>query len=90
MKLRDQGFWNEGQRNNANSTYGSAVYRFAESWAGKMESAMAAGSELADVALPTSQEVAIHHSISQAQYQLACGILYKVWAHGDELRTCIK
>lgn len=66
--------------------YGSGVIRFAERWARLMEGRLAAGITVENCADECSR-TADNEGITGFMYGCAVGILSKVWAHGEELRS---
>jgi urate oxidase len=66
--------------------YGAECFRYAEAWADLMESKIAAGAKLVDIAEQTSHEVDTE-KITGFMYGMAVKILSKYWCHGEELRV---
>lgn len=74
-------------RNEESGGYGWTCFLFAEDWANTIESAMAAGSKLEDVAKRLSFEASERHGgITGFMYGIAVDILSKCWEHGEHLR----
>jgi len=86
MKLKDEVKWKKNVKVNADSSYGSAVTQYAETWANLMEKKLAESKKLKDIAKDTSIEAALGSGISGFQYGCAVQILAEVWEHGEELR----
>ena len=84
MKIIDQKAWDKCVKNNPDP-YGSAVIRYAEAWANLMESEIAAGKEIPDIARMTSHE-ADTEGITGFMYGCAVQILSQCWEHGEQLR----
>ena len=84
MKLKDKAGWQKCKDNNK-SDYGIAIIRYAERWADLMETGLAKGKAVADVADQTSQE-ADTEGITGFMYGAAVSILAGVWERGEELR----
>ena len=84
MKIIDQKAWDKFVKNNPDP-YGSAVIRYAEAWANLMESEIAAGKEIPDIARRTSHE-ADTEGITGFMYGCAVKILSQCWEHGEQLR----
>lgn len=73
-----------GKENNSDP-YGSCGYRYLERWAELMETKLAEGHALKDIAGETSH-VADTEGITGFMYGLSVGTLAKYWTHGEELR----
>jgi len=84
MKFKNVELWEKGVVINEDP-YGSCVYRYAKRWAELMESKMAAGETLEQVAKTASRE-ADTEGITGFQYGCAVGILAQCWEHGEALR----
>jgi hypothetical protein len=84
MKLKDQELWDRGVANNQDG-YGSAVYRYAERWADKMEDLKDQGKLVSEIADQTSHE-ADTEGITGFMYGAAVNILASTWEHGEDLR----
>ena len=65
--------------------YGSGVVRYTERWAELMESRMATGEQLEDIAKETSHE-ADSEGITGFMYGCAVQALAYYWPYGEELR----
>lgn len=76
--------WKEGVAKNQDP-YGNAVYRFASEWATRMESELAKGKTLPDIARKCSSE-ADDECITGYMYGCAVEILAYAWKYGEELR----
>lgn len=83
FSIVDIAAWEKGLANNAEG-YGRAVYRFAARWANKMESAIAAGSTVAECADRCASEADIE-GITGFQFGAAKSILRHVWQFGGDL-----
>jgi hypothetical protein len=70
----------------AKDTYSARVFTYAEEWAALMDLRISTGGTLASVAEQASQD-ADYDGISGAMYGMACGILFKYWHRGAELRA---
>jgi len=87
MKFRDdaaKALWEKGVENNSDP-YGNAVYRYASEWATRMESELAAGASLNDVADACSR-AADDEGITGFMYGCAVSTLSHAWIHGEDLR----
>lgn len=84
MTVTDQAAWQSWKDSNADP-YGSAVIRYAETWARLMESAMTGGATLEDVADATSHEADIE-GVTGFMHGAAVHCLASCWVHGDQLR----
>ena len=84
MKVSNQEAWDEWLAGNQDP-YGKAVMEYAERWAGLMESRLAGGAELEDIAKDTSHE-ADTEGITGFMYGAAVSTLASCWEHGDALR----
>jgi hypothetical protein len=84
MQIKDQATWDAGKANNTDP-YGGRIYSYAEDWANLMETRMAKGDKLADIASETSHE-ADTDGITGFMYGAAVSVLSHVWEHGEELR----
>lgn len=76
--------WDLGVANNEDP-YGRAVYRYASEWATRMETALAAGESVEQIADRCSHE-ADTEGITGFMYGCAVGILANCWIHGEALR----
>jgi len=65
--------------------YSSAVFRYAERWAGLMEGCMADGEAVPECAKRTGREADVE-GITAFQYGCAVSALSLCWVHGEELR----
>lgn len=79
-----QSKWKEALANNTDA-YGRRCFTYAADWASLMESELAAGKELKDVAKETSHK-ADTDGITGFMYGKAVSILAHVWEHGEALR----
>lgn len=68
--------------------YGSAVFRYAESWADLMEKEIEKGFKVSDVAERLSVEADIE-CVTGVMQEVATTILCKCWIYGDELLNWI-
>jgi len=84
MTLRDPEGWKKSCEVNSDG-YGGAVMTYAERWARLMESRIAKGERIADIADDCSH-LADNEGITGFMYGCAVGILSKVWQHGEALR----
>jgi hypothetical protein len=87
MKFKDEAGrqgWHKGVANNQDP-YGNACYRYASEWATRMESEIAKGARIADIAKRTSGE-ADDEGITGFMYGCAVNILAHAWVHGEALR----
>ncbi|MEX2209417.1 MAG: hypothetical protein WD846_00745 [Patescibacteria group bacterium] len=84
FRVKDEDGWQKAIEANQDG-YGAAVVRYAARWANLMESKMANGAELGDIARDTSHEADLE-GITGFQYGCAVSILAQVWEHGEQLR----
>jgi hypothetical protein len=84
MEIKDLEGWEKGLANNTDP-YGRRCYTYAAAWADLMESRMASGERLEDIAKETSHE-ADTDGITGFMYGAAVSILSGVWEHGEQLR----
>jgi len=84
MTLRDAEGWKKSCDANRDG-YGGAVITYAERWARMMESRMAKGERIADIAEECSH-LADEEGITGFMYGCAVSILAAVWIHGEALR----
>lgn len=84
MELKDADGWAKCKANN-DDPYGACVVRYAERWADLMETEMASGAKLEDIAKETSH-TADTEGITGFMYGAAVSILSGVWQHGEALR----
>lgn len=84
MSLRDPAAWRKSVEANTDP-YGSAVIRYAETWARVMETRIANGDTVSGCAEDASH-IADTEGITGFMYGCAVGILAQVWTHGEELR----
>lgn len=70
---------------NSEDSYSLAVVDFAKRWAELMESEIANGAKLVDVADRTSTE-ADTDGVTGFMYGCAVSALFQLWEHGNELR----
>ena len=82
---KGKGIWDIGLKKNTDP-YGSAVYKYAESWADLMEVEIGQGKLLKDIAKDTSHTANNEYGITGFMYGVAVDILAHVWKHGEELR----
>jgi hypothetical protein len=71
---------------NNTDSYSARVFTYAEEWASLMDLWISTGGTLASVAEPASRD-ADYDGISGAMYDMACGILFRHWHRGAELRA---
>ena len=83
MKFKDEPRWKEYVEANTDP-YGGACVVYAERWADLMESRIAQGATLADIAEKTSHE-ADTDGITGFTYGAAVSMLSQCWQHGEEL-----
>ena len=84
MKTINEKEYNDWKEKN-NDPYGAAAFRYAERWAELMETKMANGEKLSDIAEATSHE-ADDEGITGFMYGCAVVVLAKCWENGEELR----
>lgn len=77
--------YEKGLANNSDP-YGRACYLFAADWAALMESRIAQGGNVSDVAKDASAETDKKHGVTGFMYGVAVSILSHCWEHGEELR----
>lgn len=70
---------------NSNDPYSARVVSYGEDWANLMETRMAKGEKIADIAKPTSRE-ADTDGITGFMYGCAVSALARFWEHGEALR----
>lgn len=83
--IKDQEGWQKTVEANKDSGYGACVVRYAARWAHMMETQIADGFKLEDIATKMSHK-ADTEGISGFQYGCAVSILASVWEYGDQLR----
>lgn len=76
--------WEKGLANNTDP-YGRACYIYASEWATRMESEIANGGKIKDIAKTTSHE-ADDEGITGFMYGCAVSLLSHCWVHGEALR----
>lgn len=84
FSLKDEAGWKLSVEKNQDS-HGSGVIRYAARWANLMETEMAKGKRLKDVADKMSHNADVE-GITGFMYGCAVSILAEVWKHGEELR----
>lgn len=84
MRLKDEKAYLDWKAKNSDA-YGSACFRYAETWADMMELHIADGKQVKDVADKTSRD-ADKEGITGFMYGMAVNILTNCWEHGEELR----
>lgn len=84
MSLADAEGWEKAKVANSDP-YGGAVMTYAERWARLMESRMAKGERIADIADECSH-LADEEGITGFMYGCAVSTLARVWKHGEALR----
>lgn len=84
MKLKDPEGWSKFEENNKDP-YGKACIDYARTWADLMETKLAEGSKLEDIAKATSHE-ADTEGITGFMYGGAVQMLSQCWEHGEQLR----
>lgn len=86
MKIKEglEEMYSDGKERNSDP-YGAAVLRYAERWADTMESLVAEGKQVGEVAEPSSHE-ADTEGITGFMYGCAVSYLAYFWVHGEELR----
>ena len=84
MSISDNDAWQSWTSKNQDA-YGGTVIEYAERWARLMESEMAQGKELEDIATSTSDD-ADTDGITGFMYGAAVRVLAVCWTHGDRLR----
>jgi hypothetical protein len=85
MEIKNQELWDSSVNKNQDF-YGKGVICYAERWANLMESKLAEGSALSDIAEATSHEAGTD-GITGFMYGCAVSILAEVWQHGAALRN---
>lgn len=85
MRLKDKKEYEDWKAKQKDDFYGQGVFRYAERWADMMESEMAAGKKLEEIAKETSHQ-ADGEGITGFMYGCAASILAQCWEHGEELR----
>lgn len=70
---------------NSKDPYSNAVVQYAERWANLMESRIASGDKIVDIADSVSREADIE-GITGFMYGCAVNALSQLWEYGDELR----
>ena len=85
MKLTDKPGWDLTVKNNQDP-YGKATVDFARTWAELMETEIAKGHSVAEIAKDASLN-ADTEGISGFMYGYAVSILSQVWEYGEELRV---
>lgn len=84
MQTTNQEEWDKCKQINSDP-YGSCTVRYTERWADLMETKLAEGAKLQDIAEATSHE-ADTEGITGFMYGCAVSILAKLWIHGEALR----
>lgn len=84
MQLKDADYWKKAKDVNTDP-YGSCTVRYAEAWADLMESRMADGAKLEDIAKQASCD-ADTEGITGFMYGCAVAMLSAAWEHGEALR----
>ena len=84
MQFKNEDGWNLYVQNNGDS-YGKACVDYARRWAELMESALASGAALTDIAVRTSHD-ADTEGMTGFMYGAAVAMLSQCWMHGEELR----
>lgn len=84
METVNQAAWDEWVNKN-DDFYGAGVIEFAGRWANLMETKMADGEKLEDIAMSTSHE-ADTDGITGFMYGAAVQTLSKHWKYGEQLR----
>jgi hypothetical protein len=84
LEIADDAAWQEWNKNNRDA-YGGGVIAYAERWGRLMQSEMAAGKLLEEIADPTSHE-ADTDGITGFMYGAAVSVLASCWEHGEQLR----
>lgn len=84
MQVKDELKWQSILAANQ-SEYGKDIMEYAKRWTELMESKIAAGEQLSDIARQTSLE-ANTTGISAFMYAAAVCTLSAVWVHGETLR----
>lgn len=84
MEIINKEFWAGCNRNNEDIRRKGAN-EYAERWADLMETRIASGESIEDVAYSTSQ-VADTEGITGSMYDFAVSVLFSVWKHGPDLR----
>jgi hypothetical protein len=84
MQISDHNAWDLWVRNNTDG-YGAGIIHYAERWADLMETRMAGGASLADVAKDAAHE-ADTDGITGFMYGAAVSVLTSSWVHGEGLR----
>lgn len=79
--------WNNAVSINTDP-YGACIMQFAETWANAMESKLAKGKTIPEIAKQTSKDTDAlpGFGITGFMYGAAVSMLAKYWAHGEELR----
>jgi hypothetical protein len=86
MKIRNQELWDKIVEVNKDDDYSNAVVLYARDWADLMESRIAKGETIEEMAKETSREADID-GITGNMYGMAVKILADTWEHGIELAT---
>lgn len=87
MKVIDQEGLDKWKENNQDEYgYGMGIFKYAEKWADLMETMIAEGKQVKDIAEKTSH-IADTEGITGFMYGAAVAVLSFHWAHGEELRV---
>jgi len=85
MKVKNQEEYQNWIDKQNGDGYGLACFRYAENWANMMETEIAEGKEVKDIAKELSFK-ADTEGITGFMYGMAVSILAQCWEHGEELR----
>jgi len=85
MKFKDKATWESFVAKNMDP-YGAGVVQYAEQWADLMETRIAEGKSVTQMAEETSFIAAKGTGLSGFQYGCAVAILSQVWLYGEALR----
>ena len=85
IKVGKEKDWETFVQVNSTDPYSNAVVQYAKKWAELMESRIASGEKLIDIADSTSHE-ADTEGITGFMYGCAVNALSQLWEHGEELR----
>ncbi|MCF7618589.1 hypothetical protein [Bacillus sonorensis] len=84
MKVKDNEVYEDWKSKNKNP-YGSGIFEYVERWANLMETEIAKGAKVKDIAEKLSHE-ADTEGITGYMYGASVSVLSQCWEHGDELR----
>jgi hypothetical protein len=86
VKVLDQKVYDDWKEKNSKDLYGAGIFQYVEKWANLMETRIANGELVKDIADETSRQADEGIGITGFMYGCAVSILSQCWEYGEALR----